>query len=255
MSRSSALLSQGDPKPVRVLNPGAGARFLIVCDHAGRRIPARLNGLGLPAAELDRHIAYDLGAEAVAERLAAELGACALFQAYSRLVIDCNRGPDAEGAIATTADGTEIPGNAGLSDADRQARVREVFEPYHGAIAAELDHAHAAGAPPVLVSIHSFTPELGGAARPWAFGVIHGSDSAFSRAVLARLIAERVEPIGDNEPYAMDGTDYTVPFHAGSRGLDYLELEMRQDLIASPEDQEAVATMLARVLRAAAQAP
>lgn len=235
-----------------MLNPGAGARFLIVCDHAGRRIPSRLNGLGLPGGELDRHIAYDLGAEAVAERLAKALDACAIFQAYSRLVIDCNRAPDADDSIPPVADGTEIPGNLNLSPSDRAARNREVFEPYHAAITAELDRAQIAGGAPILLCVHSFTPQLGGDVRPWAFGVIHGGDSPFSAAVLERLRASGQGKVGDNEPYAMDGTDYTAPFHAGRRKLDYLELEIRQDLVETPAAQDAMAALLALVLSDAA---
>ena len=144
-----------------------------------------------------------------------------------------------------------MPGNAGLSAADRQARIDQIARPYHARIARELDVRAARGQPTILVSLHSFTPSMGGVDRPWRYGVLHMGDSPFSRAVLGRLRAELGELAGDNEPYTMDGTDFTIPFHARPRGLDYLELEIRQDLIADPSGQRAAAALLTRLLPAA----
>ena len=230
---------------MRVLNAGSRSPFVIVCDHAGRRVPTRLGDLDAPAEAFERHIALDLGAEAVATRLAEALGACAVIQSYSRLVIDCNRDPTHPDAFAAVADGTPIPANVALSAEDRRGRILEIFEPYHRAIDAALE---ARVRDVVLVSLHSFTPRMGGKDRPWGFSVIHGDDSPFSTAMLALLRAEHDLPVGDNEPYPMDGTDYTVPHHAGRRGLDYLELEMRQDLVGTAEGQERAAGLLARLL-------
>ena len=227
------------------MNAESRAPFVIVCDHAGRRVPARLGDLGAPPEALERHIALDLGAEAVATRLAEALGACAVIQSYSRLVIDCNRDPAHPDAFAAVADGTPIPANVALSAEDRRGRILEIFEPYHRAIDAALE---ARVRDVVLVSLHSFTPRMGGKDRPWGFSVIHGDDSPFSAAMLGLLRREHVLPVGDNEPYLMDGTDFTVPHHAGGRGLDYLELEMRQDLIETVEGQERAAALLARLL-------
>ena len=221
---------------------------MIVCDHAGRRVPSQLGDLGLADEAFDRHIAWDIGAAgggAVAGRAARAPWCC---RRYSRLVIDCNRSAEAVDLIPGKSDSTTIPGNQGLSPADRRARLDEIHRPYHLKIAEMLD---AAATPPLLVSIHSFTPRLNGEDRPWQFGVLHKNDSKASKAVLHGLRALASRPIGDNQPYAMDEIDFTVPFHAGSRGLDYVEIEMRQDLIETAPGQESAAAMLASVLASA----
>jgi predicted N-formylglutamate amidohydrolase len=230
-----------------VQNPGAASPFLLVGDHAGREIPGRLGDLGLSHADQERHIAWDIGVAGLGAKLAEALGAPFIAQRYSRLVIDCNRDPQRPDAIPQISDGSTIPGNAGLGAADRAARVAEVFEPYHRRIGEALEAR--AGRATVVVALHSFTPVMAGFRRPWRFGVLHLGASPFSNAVLARLRAEPdIGDVGDNEPYQMDGTDFTVPHHAIARGLDYAELEVRQDLIADEEGQTAVAELLARVL-------
>ena len=243
---STRLLSADEAPPYSVVNPGAESPLLLVGDHAGRDIPRRLKGLGLPPGALDGHIAWDIGAGALGEALAARLGATFIRQRYSRLVIDCNRDPARPDAMPEISDRVPVPGNTGLDPGGRAARVREIFEPYHARIAAELD---ARTGPTVVVSVHSFTPVLAGAARPWRFGVLHLGASRFSQSMLARLRAAFGEDlVGDNQPYSMDGTDFTVPRHAVARGLDYLELEVRQDLIGEPAGQAEVAARLAPML-------
>ena len=207
-------------------------------------------------AEMDRHIAWDIGIAATGERLAAGLDACFIRQTYSRLVIDCNRKPDAPDLAPAVSDGTTIPANIGLTEADRARRLAEIHQPYQAAIADHIAGRLARGQPTVLVSLHSFTPSMAGVARPWLYGVLHRNDSPFSDAVLARLRAMIGDKAGDNQPYAMDGRDNTIPRHADGNGLDYLELEIRQDLIAGPEGQEAAAVLLADLLpRALAALP
>ena len=231
------------------LNAGAASPFLLLGDHAGREIPAALADLGLPPAELERHIAWDIGVAGLGAALSRSLDACFLRQRFSRLVIDCNRDPARADAIPETSDGAEIPGNQGLSPAARQARVTQVSEPYHAAIAAELDARAARGLPTTLISLHSFTPRMDGFDRPWRFGVLHADDSPYSRAVLAALRTDLGEAlVGDNQPYKMDEVDFTIPRHAGARGLDYLELEVRQDLLADPAGQAEIAAIVARIL-------
>lgn len=243
---SSSLFTRDDPSPVIVLNPGARSEVLVICDHAGRRIPARLGSLGLEETELSRHIAWDIGAECLSRLLGERLGATVVQQVYSRLVIDCNRAPDAHDSIVTISDGTTVPGNLDLSDADRAARLAEVHAPYHAAIAAELDRH-----PRKIVAVHSFTPVMRAFERPWQAGVLHLGNSALCDAVLAGLRAEGDLTVGDNEPYRMDNTDYSIPHHACGRGLDYVELEIRQDLIAEVAGQQEWAERLERVLRGA----
>lgn len=225
--------------------------MLLLGDHAGRAIPRRLGDLGLPASAMDLHIAWDIGVAGLGERLAERLDACFVRQAYSRLVIDCNRVAGAADAVPAESDGVAIPGNVGLGAGDVAARRTEIYEPYQAAISAVLDERARMGRPTVLVSLHSFTPVMKGARRPWRLGVLHREDSDLSRRMLARLREALGEGVGDNQPYAMDGTDNTVPLHADPRGLDYLELEARQDLIAEAAGQEALAAFVAEHLAAA----
>ena len=247
VNRSIALLGQDDPACVIVQNAGSLAPVLLVCDHAGRAVPRALGDLGLPAAEFDRHIAYDIGAAGLALALAEPLGAALIQQAYSRLVIDCNREPGRADAIPTLADGVRVGGNVGLSEDDRARRVAAIHRPYHAAIRAELDVRERAGVRGALVLIHSFTPQMGGVARPWQVGVLH-QGNALSLAMLYLLRSEPGLVVGDNEPYAMDEVDFTAPLHAQARGLQYLELETRQDLIGDEAGQRRFADLYARLI-------
>ena len=244
--------SVAEASPVIVENPGGKSPLLLLGDHAGRAIPKALGDMGLPAEEMDRHIAWDIGIAGLGLRLAALLDACFIRQRYSRLVIDCNRDPARPDAIPEISDRTPIPANLALPPAQRRWRRDLVFQPYHDRIAQELVGRGRQGRRSALVALHSFTPVMSGVARQWRYGVLHNNDSDLSRAVLARLRAEAgPAAVGDNEPYAMDGVDFTVPHHAGGHGLDYVELEIRQDLIADDIGQRKAATMLAPVLLSA----
>lgn len=245
---SNLLLGPGDPQPVKITNEAGRSPFLLLGDHAGRAVPKRLDRLGLPAGAMDRHIAWDIGVSGLGARLAAVLDACFIEQVYSRLVIDCNRRPGALDSIPAVSDGAAIPGNAPLGAADAAARVAEVHGPYHAAIAAHLEARAQRGQPSLLISLHSFTPVLQGQARPWRFGVLHRQDSELSFRMLRLLRETAGDAVGDNQPYAMDSTDYTLPLHADPRGLDYLELEVRQDLIGDGTGQDQTADLIAGLL-------
>lgn len=238
------LLGPADPDPVAIDNAAGPARFVLIADHAGEAMPARLGDMGLSVADRARHIALDIGIAGVATRLAALLDAPAIRQTYSRLVIDCNRPPLSPRAIVEESDGSRVPANVGLTDAERTARIAEVHQPYQDTIAAAM----AARPAPVLVALHSFTPAMNGHQRPWHSGILHLHDSPLSDVMLALLRAEGDLIVGDNEPYAMHGTDYTVPHHAIARGLPYVEIEIRQDLISDAAGQQAWAERLARLL-------
>ena len=229
------LLTADDPTPVVVLNPAAPSPFLLTGDHAGIAIPKSLDRLGLSDADLARHIACDIGVAAIGRLLAEQLDAVFIHQAYSRLVIDCNRDPAAPDAMPAVSDGTAIPGNIALSgDDDRATRVAAIHAPYHAAIAAEIARREALGQPTIFVALHSFTPVMAGVARPWDIGILHdGGDPTFARAVLAALAAQPGFVTGDNEPYHMDDTDHSVPRHAYPRRLPYVEVEFRQDHLAA----------------------
>ena len=234
---------------MEVLRAGGGSDLLLVVDHAGRAVPSALGRLGLPDAEFERHIAWDIGALGVAVRLGALLDAPVIAQRYSRLVIDCNRRPGHPTSIAPRSDGTVVPGNQGLDEAARDARRDAIFAPYQAAVASALAERDAAGRRAVLVAVHSFTPAMGGRSRPWHAGVLHNHDPRFGRALLALLEGEGDLVVGDNQPYALsDLDDYTVPVHGETRGLLHAELEIRQDLIAAPDGQRAWAERLARLL-------
>jgi len=245
---STLLLEADDPAPAIAENSGADSPYLLVCDHAGRAVPRRLGRLGLPDAAFEAHVAWDIGALDLARRLAEALDACLIHQAYSRLVIDCNRAPGHPNSIVTVSDGWKVASNQGLGPGGALARRAAVFDPYHVRIAAELDARRARGLETLLVCIHSFTPRMGGLARPWDVGILHMGDSDVSNAVLALLRREPDLMVGDNEPYAMDGTDFTAPFHAHRRGLDAVEVEVRQDHLQSLAGLEAMARLFARVL-------
>ena len=246
---SSAILQgASDPPPAIAENEGAAAPYLLICDHAGRAIPACLDSLGLEAADLDRHIAWDIGAAAVAGAVARQLDAMLIRQAYSRLVIDVNRPPDKPDLIAAVADGTVIPGNAGLAPEHLRARLTQIHAPYHARIAAELDRRACAGLPARLVSVHSFTPVLAARARPWHLGVLHDGGSPAAFKMLDLLRSEPGLAVGDNAPYALDDFDYTIPRHAVARGLPYVEIEIRQDLIADAAGQARFAELIARLI-------
>lgn len=246
----SALIGPGEPAPVRAVQPAGTAPVLLVCDHAANRIPESLDGLGLPAPELARHIAWDIGAALVTEHLARLLDAQALLTTYSRLVVDVNRTPDHPTLIAEESDGAQIPGNRGLSDAARRQRLEQLYRPYHDAVAQAVERFLAQSVRPVLLSIHSFTPVWDGFSRPWQLGVLWARDGRLAHRMLAALRAEPDLTVGDNEPYsALTGPNQTLDEHAEARGLASAALEIRQDLIETEAGAAAWAGRLAQILK------
>ena len=228
-----------------MINPGGASSFLLIGDHAGNLIPEQLGDLGIATADLKRHIAWDIGVGALGERLARKIDAVFVRQTYSRLVVDCNRGPAARDAMPPISDGTPIPANADLSDTERAARIAEIHEPYQAAITAELARRDAAGQVTTIVALHSFTPRMAsGEPRPWQIGILHDrGDTRFAQACLGALRADRALTVGDNEPYRMDQIDYTIPRHAYP-ARPYAEIEIRQDLL---ETEAGVLDWCARV--------
>ncbi|MFO1039261.1 MAG: N-formylglutamate amidohydrolase [Geminicoccaceae bacterium] len=240
------MIGRNEPEAVVSVAGRSAVPLLIVADHAGRAIPEKLNGLGLGPEDLGRHIAWDIGAADIARHLAARFSAPALLSAYSRLVIDCNRHLHDPASITATSDGTQVPGNAGLSDDERQARQKFFFRPYHDAIDAALDRR-----PSFFLSIHTMTRALRhGPERPQAITVCRLPEGdPVSAQVLEALRQESDLVVGDNDPYALDlSIDYTVPAHAIARGLPYLMVEFRQDLVADRAAAEIWAARLADVL-------
>ena len=248
------LLAQDEPAPVTVHNENGASPFLIVADHAGNLMPRALGRLGVSEAECRRHIAWDIGIAAVSRLVADALDATLVQQNYSRLVIDCNRTPGSETSMPEISELTLVPGNVGLSERDKAARVREIFQPYHDQIEAELDRRRQAGRPAALIAMHSFTPVFKGVTRPWQAGVLYNRDPRFAHLLMAALRREEALVVGDNEPYSVtDESDYTIPVHGERRGLHHVAIEVRQDLIAGGAGQQAWAARLARLLPQAYQ--
>jgi predicted N-formylglutamate amidohydrolase len=231
---AASLLQPGDPPPFQAVNPDGRAPLLLVCDHASDAVPRALNGLGVAQREMQTHIAYDIGAAAVARILAARFDAPLLLSGYSRLVIDCNRAPGVATSIPPVSDAVPIPANQTLDEAARQARVAALFEPYHAAIDAQLDAFAARGAAPCFLAVHSCTPVFAGFRRPWHFGVLWNRDGRLAEPLIAALARDGEVCVGDNQPYSgRDGHGYTLPTHAESRGLPHATIEVRQDLIGT----------------------
>lgn len=246
------LLAPDDP-PVYVVERSEGrSPFVLACDHAGRAIPRRLAALHLSEHELASHVAWDLGVADLGRALSARLDAFAIAHAYSRLVIDANRPLDAPDSIPTLSERTRIVANEGLSASGRRQRVDEVFVPYHQRLRDELDARRAASRPSVLVALHSFTPVYLDEARGWHAGVLYGRDPSLARLVLDGLRGDPGLVVGENEPYAVsDATDYTIVVHGEQRGIPHVELEIRQDLLASAAGVACWSERLALVLEAA----
>ncbi len=249
MNEFPRLLSGDDPPALSILREQGTAPFILVCDHAGNRTPKALGTLGLPDSELQRHIAWDIGVAGLGQFMAETLDAFTIFQTYSRLVIDCNRPPEAQDSIATLSEYTSIPGNQTLSPGERETRRAEIFTPYHAAITRELERRQANSIPTALIALHSFTPVFKGVSRPWHAGLLYNRDNRLAKPIMEQLEREGGFVIGDNEPYALgDESDYTVPVHGERRGIPSVEIEVRQDLIADAAGQNLWAERLARIL-------
>jgi predicted N-formylglutamate amidohydrolase len=249
------LLAADEPPAVIESGQGGSSSFLIVVDHASRRIPRRLGNLGLTAEQLERHIAWGIGCLALAKEVARALDAHVVAQSYSRLVIDCNRNPAAPTSIPQVSESVEIPGNVGLAPAEVAARHAEIFDPYHERIRQLLDGRLAAGRPTIVVSQHSMTNVFMGRRREMHAAVLYNRDRRFAGLVLDALRRERELIVADNEPYFLsDETDYTIPHHAEARRLPHVEIEVRQDLLCEEQGTRAWTARIVAGLRAAEQA-
>jgi predicted N-formylglutamate amidohydrolase len=221
-----------EPPPFELVNAEGRGRVILACDHASARIPRRLGTLGVAPQDLERHVAWDIGAAQVARRLSRILDSPLILTGYSRLVIDCNRPLDEPQAFVTVSEDVEVPGNLAITEGERAERAEAFFWPYHEALHRMVDGRIRNGDRPLLVSVHSFTPVYHGQERPWHIGVQYRWDSRFSLLALERLRADGALTVGDNEPYPVQlDEDFTVPVHAERRGMPYLLVEIRQDLI------------------------
>ncbi|MEO1282504.1 MAG: N-formylglutamate amidohydrolase [Pseudomonadota bacterium] len=232
-----------------VLEGDPAAGVIVLCDHANNAFPPGYGTLGLPADQLIRHIAYDIGAAEVTRLLSETLNAPAVMTRYSRLLIDPNRGDDDPTLIMRISDGAVVPGNRILDDAERERRKSKYYDPYHAAIDQVIDGCIAAGHVPMLFSIHSYTDVWRGAQRPWHCGILWDEDDRLALPLLQALRDEGDLLVGDNEPYTGRLKGDCMWQHGTMRGLAHCIIEIRQDLITTGEGQASWAKRLARILQ------
>jgi predicted N-formylglutamate amidohydrolase len=233
----------------RILPGAADSGVVILCDHAGNAFPEDYGTLGLPASELERHIAYDIGCAEVTRLMSAALGVPAVMTRYSRLLIDCNRGLDDPTLIMRLSDGAIIPGNRHLDAAERDKRVALYYEPYHQAIDRVIDRCIDCERPPLLLSMHSFTHTWKGVPRPWHVGILWDRDDRVAAPLLGSLRKDPALSVGDNQPYSGQLAGDCMWQHGTRRGLAHALVELRQDLIGEAAGQREWADRLASTVR------
>ncbi|MEN3975829.1 N-formylglutamate amidohydrolase [Emcibacter sp. SYSU 3D8] len=241
------LLQPDDPPAFEIVNAGGRSAAFLICDHASNRIPRRLGTLGLSDGERADHIAWDPGAAHMARRLSVLLDAPLVLSGYSRLVIDCNRPLANTQLIAPVSGGVTVPGNAAIAPEDRAARIDQLHQPYHAAIEDMLEKRR--GRPTLLLSIHSFTPDMGDGPRPWPIAIAYGRDDRLARLLIPALRQDGTV-VGDNQPYAVTpDSDYSIPVHGERHDIPHVLVETRQDGIRTPETAAAWADKLAQAYR------
>ena len=230
-----------DNEAVKVLTSEQAGQVIIVCEHASNFIPAEFDGLGLEQEDLNAHIAWDPGAQTVAESIAAGLNAVLVLGRASRLLFDCNRPPEAVSAIPTQSEIFDIPGNQALSDAQRDERVRRFHDPFRDAIA-EVIKVYK---PKVMITIHSFTPTYRGNARPVEIGILHDNDTRLANEMLRIADFHTDLKVQRNEPYGpQHGVTHTLTTHAQPGGMLNVMVEIRNDLLTDAESQRVMAEMM-----------
>jgi predicted N-formylglutamate amidohydrolase len=256
MSEIMTLLTAADGDPVSDVNRDGRGDVLLVCEHASRRLPVRLGSLGLSAADLEAHIAWDPGALAVAQAMSKLLDAELIYQNFSRLAYDCNRPPQAPDAMPGKSEIYDIPGNAELTPADRDARTEAIYLPFRAALAARIAERKAQGRETALVTIHSFTPVYRGVQRDVEVGILHDRDSRLADRMLVGAEANGRYRVRRNEPYGpADGVTHTLKEHGLANGLLNVMIEVRNDLIREETSQEVVAGYLAGLIRESLKIP
>jgi predicted N-formylglutamate amidohydrolase len=225
-----SLLGPEELPAVEIFNESGTCPLLLVCDHASKVVPVKLKNLGLNKAQLESHIAYDIGAAEVTRLLAKRINAKAVISGYSRLVIDVNRQPEDPQSILERSDKTIIPGNQELTNNAKSSRIFSLFDPYHKAISHNLNHLGKYGTQPALFSIHSFSPEFGDKPRPWDIGVLWNRDPRIAKPLMRKLSRLGLN-VGDNLPYSGLKLAYTLNLHGKAAGLANCVIEINQDQI------------------------
>lgn len=243
------LIDPSEGSPVSIIRPDAASDLVLVCEHASRRMPLSLGSLGLDEAALASHIAWDIGALAVAQAMSVTLDATLVAQNFSRLAYDCNRPPEAVDAVPQKSEIYSIPGNCGLSPSELQARADALYHPFQAALGEVIDKRLASGRDVVLVTIHSFTPVYFGKRRDVEIGILHDDDRRLADAMLDAAAAAGLEKVRRNDPYGPeDGVTHTLRRHGLTRKIPNVMLEIRNDLIADDSGQRIWADRIARLL-------
>ncbi len=244
------LLGAGEGHPAHIINENGLSPIVLVCEHASNVLPRTLGNLGLSELDLQRHIAWDIGAEGTSRILSKLLDAPLILQRYSRLAYDCNRPPEAAGAMPEKSEVFEIPGNKKLSPAARLARTQEIYRPFHRAVEDFLDHRASEGQATIIVTMHSFTPVYDGKVRDFDVGFLFDRDNWLANFLIKAFPKDRARL---NEPYGpKDGVMHTTNLHAAPRGLKHVMIEIRNDLIANHAGQNTWANHLTVPLAQAA---
>ncbi len=229
-------------KNATVVNPTGASSVVLICEHASHYIPPSFDGLGLSSQDRESHAAWDPGALAVATQISMRLDAVLIAAQVSRLVYDCNRPPEAIGAMPERSEVIEVPGNRGLSDAARQSRVDMFYHPFHSAVT----KAVAAVNNPIIVTIHSFTPVYHGVSRAVEIGVLHDRDTRLADAMLGVAASHTTAKVMRNDPYGPDdGVTHSLQKHGANGGHLNVMLEVRNDLIATADQQTAMGDLIA----------
>jgi predicted N-formylglutamate amidohydrolase len=243
------LIGPGDPPPFITYNDHGKAPVLIAADHASPFFPAAMNQLGLADWVLERHVAWDIGSDRLAQFLADELDAQAVLAGFSRLIVDPNRKLDDPSAFVEISDGIAIPGNMDLDDEQKAMRVQSFFKPYHDKISARLDRLSEGGVSPAFIAVHTCSPVFDRVVRPWHIGIMWDTDPRIPVPLMRRLEQMDGICIGDNEPYSgRHPHDFTVDYHAETTGLPHVGIEVRQDLVQDEEGARKWASILAEGL-------
>lgn len=241
------LLTAVDPAPFNLLNEDSSQPYLLVCEHAGQQVPQNLDNLGLPEEAFSEHYAVDIGARAMTEQLADKLGAPAIVANYSRAVIDLNRRKTHPSAFPSAGEGTPIPRNLNLSEDDKEARIADIYDPFHNYINDWIEGAIGRGVVPAIISIHSYTPVFFGQKRPWEIGVLWVQDPRIPVPIM-EYFKDQGYVVGDNEPYdARILRGGTMEMHADNRKIPNCLIEYRNDLLT---DAESFADLLEKTAQA-----
>ena len=226
------LLKQKDHPHFEIANKNGRAPVLLICDHASKAVPSKLNNLGLSQETLSKHIGWDIGAAKTTLVLSASLDASAVLAGYSRLVVDANRHPNDPRSIPEESDGIAIPGNKNLTEETKELRIKECFLPYHKMISRKISRISNKGETPILFSVHTFTPSMNGKSRPWHIGILWNKDPRIAKPLILYLRTHSDKLIvGDNLPYSGSQFAYSLDFHAASLGIPNCAVEIRQDLV------------------------